>query len=258
VKVLMLSVLVFGFVFYAGYVEPHWIEVTRSQIGQPNGNVPLVIAQISDLHLHEVGTLEQTVTQHLREIHPDLIVLSGDVVDRRESLESLDEFLRGIVATHKVAVLGNWEYWSEVDLAQLRKIYKDRGVELLVNETARFSIKGRALVVHGVDDYTAGNPRIHIKKSQPTETTILVQHSPGFFQENLSELNEISLCLSGHTHGGQITAFGWPLWKPQGSGKFASGLYDTATCPLYVSRGIGTSILNFRFGARPEIAVFTI
>ena len=256
-KVLM-CLLVFGLVIYAGYVEPHWIEVTRSQIGQPNGNAPLVIVQISDLHLQEVGTLEQTVTQHLHEIHPDLIVLSGDVVDRRESLESLDLFLAGLVATHKIAVLGNWEYWSEVDLARLREIYKDRGVELLVNETARFTIRGRALVVHGIDDYTAGNPRIHMKKSQPKETTILVQHSPGFFQENLSELDRISLCLSGHTHGGQVTAFGWPIWTPQGSGKFESGLYQTNTCPLYVSRGIGTSILNFRFGARPEIAVFTI
>ena len=251
---LLLSVLV----FYAGYMEPRWIEVTGTQIGQPNGNAPLVIAQISDLHLQEFGTIEQEVIQHVSEIQPDLLVLSGDVLDKRISLEQLDKFLAGLVATQKVAVLGNWEYWGEVDLVQLRKIYKAHKVDLLVNETAHYTLKGRDLVVYGIDDYTAGSPRVSTPKSLPAEASILVQHSPGFFQENLSEFDRISLCLSGHTHGGQITSFGWPMWTPHGSGKFAGGLYQTTTCPLYISRGIGTSILNFRFGARPEISVFKI
>jgi predicted MPP superfamily phosphohydrolase len=250
--------LAVGLVVYARYVEPNWLQVSNTKIGNVADQKVLVVVQISDLHLQEVAALERSVIQRVREIQPDLLVLSGDVIDKPESLPQLDQFLSGLIAIHKVAVLGNWEYWSDVDLVRLREVYRSHNVELLVNETVNYTVKGRTLAVHGIDDYTAGNPRIHLKKGPSTETSVLVQHSPGYFEENRNELAKVTLCLSGHTHGGQITAFGWPIWKPQGSGKFASGLYDTATCPLYVSRGIGTSILNFRFGARPEIAVFTI
>jgi uncharacterized protein len=250
--------LLAGLVVYARYVEPNWLQVTNTKIGNSQGQKALVVVQISDLHLQEVAKLERSVIQRVREIQPDLLVLSGDVIDKPESLLTLNEFLTGIVATHKVAVLGNWEYWSGVDLVRLREIYRSHNVDLLVNETANYMVKGRSLVVHGLDDYTAGNPRIRFNKSQAAETSILVQHSPGFFEENLDELAKATLCLSGHTHGGQITVLGWPIWTPRGSGKFVSGLYQTTACPLYVSKGIGTSMLNLRFGARPEIAVFTI
>jgi uncharacterized protein len=88
---------------------------------------------------------------------------------------------------------------------------------------------------------------------------ILIQHSPGYF-EHLSGIDGgvHDLCLSGHTHGGQITFFGLSIWTPRGSGTFQSGMYETKNCPLYVSRGIGTSVLGARFGARPEVAVFDL
>lgn len=256
---LILTILLLtGLVVYAGYLEPNWLQVTNTKIGNVEEQKALVVVQISDLHLQQVAALERSVIRQVLQIRPDLLVLSGDVIDKPESLPKLDEFLTGLVATHKVAVLGNWEYWSDVDLVRLREIYRSHNVELLVNETVNYTVKDRSLVVHGIDDYTAGNPRINFKKGPSTETSVLVQHSPGFFEENRDELAKVSLCLSGHTHGGQITAFGWAIWTPRGSGKFSGGLYQTTSCPLYVSRGIGTSILNFRFGARPEIAVFAI
>ena len=248
-----------GFFFYASYVEPYWIEVTRTPIGQIQAETSnIVIAQISDLHLREFGELESAVLQRVKEVEPDVLILSGDVIDKPESLEKLGLFLSKIMATHKIAILGNWEHWSGVDLTRLRTIYKENDFELLVNATARYVIKGRALAVHGLDDYTAGNPRIEFVNSRATEISVLLQHSPGFFQEDLSVLGGLTLCLSGHTHGGQLTVFGWPLWTPRGSGEYVKGLYQTKTCPMYVSRGIGTSILGLRFGARPEIAVFKL
>lgn len=255
--VLVCFALVVLFV-YAGYVEPNRIEVTHTPIGQLQGEKAIVIAQISDLHLQEVGTLERSVLQRVQEIQPDLLVLSGDVIDTPESLAQLDVFLTGLNAPLKIAVLGNWEYWSGVDLKRLEQLYKDHGVELLVNASAQYTIKGRALAVHGVDDYTAGKPRINSIAGKPSEVSVLLQHSPGFFQEDLSLLVKFTLCMSGHTHGGQMTLFGWPVWTPRGSGEYVKGLYQTKTCPMYVSRGVGTSLLGFRVGARPEIAVFTL
>ncbi|NTU65418.1 MAG: hypothetical protein HGB05_18960 [Chloroflexi bacterium] len=62
--------------------------------------------------------------------------------------------------------------------------------------------------------------------------------------------------MSGHTHAGQLTLFGWSLWTRPGSGSYVAGWYDTPFCPLYVSKGIGTSLVPARLFARPEIAVF--
>lgn len=67
-----------------------------------------------------------------------------------------------------------------------------------------------------------------------------------------------SLCLSGHTHGGQITVGGWAPFRPAGSGRFVAGFYEVPGCRLYVSKGLGISILPLRWGAAPEIAVFDL
>jgi predicted MPP superfamily phosphohydrolase len=65
--------------------------------------------------------------------------------------------------------------------------------------------------------------------------------------------------LAGHTHGGQIRFFGFAPVLPRGSGGYVSGWYrGRSRLPMYVSRGIGTSLLRARFGAPPEIPVFEI
>ncbi len=107
------------FFFYAGYVEPYLVEVTRTPIGQmQERKSTIVIAQVSDLHLREVGALETTIVRHVQEIEPDVLILSGDVIDRPESLEKLGAFLLKLKAVHKIAILGNWEHWSGVDQNQ--------------------------------------------------------------------------------------------------------------------------------------------
>ena len=67
------------------------------------------------------------------------------------------------------------------------------------------------------------------------------------------------LMLSGHTHGGQVNILGATPVLPQGSGRYVRGWFrDPGQVPLYVSRGIGTSMLPVRLGSMPEVAVFTL
>ena len=68
--------------------------------------------------------------------------------------------------------------------------------------------------------------------------------------------SRFSVCLSGHTHGGQVAFGGWAPWLPVGSGRFVAGFYDVPGCRLFVSRGVGTSVLPLRLGAQPEVVVF--
>jgi predicted MPP superfamily phosphohydrolase len=66
------------------------------------------------------------------------------------------------------------------------------------------------------------------------------------------------LIVSGHTHGGQLALFGWAPFTPAGSGRFVSGEYVTPLGRLYVTRGLGTSLLPIRLGSRPELVFITV
>jgi predicted MPP superfamily phosphohydrolase len=186
-------------------------------------------------------------------------VFTGDIVDRAENLALLESFLAALGPTPRVAVLGNWEYWSTIDLQRLRSIYEATpNSALLVNQRAALTLNGRELEFVGLDDFTAGKPDTRLLRSQTSSAArVVLQHSPGLFGElNLPANRQNQICLSGHTHGGQVSLFDRPFWTPRGSGSFVAGWYETPSCRLYVSRGVGMSILPIRFGARPEVAVF--
>lgn len=249
-------------VVYALFIEPARVEVTHHAVGTaPASAQPIRVVQLSDLHLRSIGQRERAVAREVIQLMPDLLVLSGDVIDDSGKLHVLDTFLSRLEAVQKVAVIGNWEHWSGLKLNDLRALYARHRVRLLVNEHAAYRFGDRAVQITGLDDFTGGRPQVNTAEpSQPGSVRLLIQHSPGWFRtpEAASINRRFDLCLAGHTHGGQIALFGLPVWTPRGSGDFVAGRYDLAMCPLYVSRGIGTSIVPVRFGARPEIAVFEL
>ena len=97
---------------------------------------------------------------------------------------------------------------------------------------------------------------------------IALFHSPGYFD---TIADQVHFAFAGHTHGGQVRVpLLPPLWMPNGSGRFVAGWYEAqpgaaSSAPtqqpaarLYVSRGVGTSILPLRFNCRPEVALITV
>jgi predicted MPP superfamily phosphohydrolase len=128
---------------------------------------------------------------------------------------------------------------------------------LLVNEMQVVHIRGRALRMVGLDDGTASQPDADLL-AQSDGNTVVLQHSPGWFLSPEAQRSrwKAALCLSGHTHGGQIAPLGQAIWTPRGSGPFVAGFYQLDACPLYVSRGVGTSVIPVRLGASAELAVF--
>lgn len=143
---------------YGFAYEPYSVEKVIHQVGK--GEVGLRVVQLSDLHLRGLGRREQVVIEELAKLKPDLVVLSGDVVDRRESIAVLERFLGQIPKVDTVAVLGNWEYWGDVDMSALRATYAAHGVSLLVNSEVTVHTKGKQIVVVGLDDATAGQPKL--------------------------------------------------------------------------------------------------
>jgi predicted MPP superfamily phosphohydrolase len=244
------------------WFEKYVIDWNYFDISKSTKN-KIKILQISDLHLNQLKYYHKSIAKKINAIKPDLIFITGDSVDKTENMSSLTGFLDIIDnSIKKFAITGNWEYWGNVDLKKLKDVYSNNNCELLINENRTISIRNRDISIIGMDDFVGGNADfekaiINLKK---TKTTIVLSHCPEYREiiSNQKGNLDIDLVLSGHTHGGQITFLGIAPFKPQGSGKYLKGWYNEMEPKMYVSKGIGTSILPVRFGARAEIVEMEI
>lgn len=238
---------------YAVFIEPTWLEVSRHEI---TGRIrqELTIAHLTDLHFHNFGTIEKKVLSIVNAESPDIVLVTGDTLDGPQSLASAAQFFQGLKPPLLGiwAVLGNWENWSGNNV---RELFLSFGVRLLVNESTNLR---KDFVLFGFDDSFSGKPERALASKAERNTSFCVDmiHSPEFVHDII---RRCPLILAGHTHGGQVRLpFVPPFWLPEGSGNYVSGWYDLPDAKLFVSRGIGTSILPVRFFSRPEIAFITV
>ena len=253
----------------AGLLEPGRVTVERNRILSGVGaSGPIIrLVQLSDLHLQEFDSHAEAVARRVNELAPHVLVITGDSIDRSDRLSVLAEFLGALELRSSIlATLGNWEHWAHVDLVALEDTYARYGCTLLMNRTVTLDTGSTQVVVTGLDDSTGGrpDPRAALAGVPGTANHIVLAHSPAY-RDALSAWVEqnagasqyrIACMLAGHTHGGQVNLFGWAPVRPPGSGRYVSGWYRENGLPLYVSRGIGTSIAPIRLGAPPEISVF--
>ncbi|MFM7603014.1 MAG: metallophosphoesterase [Pseudanabaena sp.] len=251
---------------YAFSIEPNLFVVSRHRLNAENATNQnsLQIVQISDLHLKKFNHRTQQIIENVNQLHPDIIVLTGDSIDRANQINEYDRFLslldRKIA---KYAILGNWEYNSNVDLATLTKIYNNYNCRLLVNESTLYQKGNQSLLITGVDDLV-GEPNLakSLQNIKPHPNHLLLSHSPLYIDEvSTNELKILAeykpqYMFSGHTHGGQISLFGFAPLLPPRSGNYVSGWYQTNSIDVYVSKGLGISVLPLRFGTVPEISYF--
>lgn len=107
----------------------------------------------------------------------------------------------------------------------------------------------------GTDDSLAGSPSLETMPREPDHETIVLSHCPAF-RDSLSRSDpSIRAVISGHTHGGQVAIGGWAPLRPPASGNYVSGWYTDDGPDLFVSRGIGTSLVPIRLGSVPELAL---
>ncbi len=239
------------------WFEKYVIDWNYFDIAQ-SGNNKIKILQVSDLHLDKLRGFHKSIARKVNKKNPDLLLITGDSVDATEKIDVLDQFL-GLIDDEitKYAITGNWEYWGQVDLKQLDDVYSRHNCQLLINQSQTVHIKDRSLAIIGIDDLVGGNAdfRKATQELRFVDTNIVLSHCPQHRDIIMQEKGDmyIDLILSGHTHGGQITFLGLVPFKPQGSGRYLKGWYTDEEPKMYISRGIGTSILPIRFGARAEM-----
>ncbi len=245
----------------SAWYEPQALQIERIPFptSSPGGQVRLL--QISDLHLSRFNSYFTKVARQVADLQPDLIVLTGDYLEEERNIRGVLSFLKELKATHGIyAVQGNWEYWSRLEGENLRRHFAGAGVKLLINERADLEINGRDLSIFGLD-YPSSIDHLHLlqKEVDPQRFNLLLSHVPAFAHEQLNK--DINLILSGHTHGGQVRLpYLPPFYLPRYAGRFVAGFYQVSQhrIPLYVSRGVGTSVLPVRFLCRPEIGLFEL
>lgn len=267
-KFLTRTALAIGAIFLTDsfWFEKYAIETKEFFLGNSSKDASNIkIIQISDLHLKSIGYQHRNLAENINQIQPDLLIITGDSIEKARRLGLLNDFLMLIDnKIPKVAIMGNWEYFGFVDKKALAKIYSNHNCDLLLNENKRYILKNKSFSITGVDDYVTGNADVAtaMKNHQKSDYHLVLNHCPAYTKEIIEHQraynHEVDYIFSGHTHGGQINLLGFAPFLPFGSGKYVKGWYqENKDDPkMYVSKGIGTTFLPLRFGSRAEIALF--
>lgn len=260
---------------WAFLIEPATLTV-RHVIVESAGwtGPPLRIGIISDTHVAaphtDVARVERLVARMNAE-RPDVVVLLGDYAGGHEPAAARarperSEILRGVEAFGGLSaplgahgVLGNHDSWY--DDAAISAALNRVGVRVLDNRAARLDRPGGAFWFAGLADIESPRepPLVAATLRQVTDAApvIVLTHWPDPFIE---VPHGVALTLAGHTHCGQVNlpVFGRLVHASRMSERWACGLYDEGGRKLFVTGGVGVSILPVRFRAPPEIVVLTI
>ena len=215
------------------------------------------IAHISDLHNTEIGEDNKTLLNMLRDAQPDMIAITGDLIDsRRTNVGIALDFIREAV---KIAPCyyapGNHE--SRVDeYLELKAGMKDAGVVVLEDAQTEIVLGSEKITVIGVCDPDFKTGKLETLQVEEADFTLLLSHRPELFDTYVEK--NIDLALSGHAHGGQIRIpfLGGLIAPHQGLfPEYDGGLYTKDDTNMVVSRGVGNSLFPFRVNNRPEIVL---
>lgn len=245
----------------AGYgaIEARQLQIEEVHITTPKlASGHITIAQISDVHFGTLRAQErlERIVNKLGEIKPDIVVATGDIVDRHaDSLAALAQGLRSCAPPlGAYAVTGNHE--RHAGLEGSLRFLRDAGFTVLRGE----SVKVGGIVLAGVDD--AGGPAppgqhaglpsaTALAPATVADFVVLLKHQPV-----VDGSTPFDLQLSGHIHGGQMFPFVYLTWLAYGVHPGLTRLADGRQ--LYVSRGAGTWGPPLRLFAAPEITRITI
>ena len=216
----------------------------------------LRVVQISDIH-HGLFLPKEWLSEAVRQanrLNPDIIALTGDFVTySRRNIEPAAELLGRLRARYGVfAVLGNHDFRVDPDAITLA--LRRQRIDVLRNRHVTLWFGGESMYLAGVDDYGYGADLRRAMRGVPRDAaTVLLAHNPRVI--HLASRNNVSLVLSGHTHGGQVNLpiLGTVYGRSPERLRFKIGWDRMGTTQIYVSRGIGTIVLPWRLRCPAEI-----
>ena len=255
---------------WAFVIEPSSLRINEELISvtkwpeQCNGKR---IAILADLHVgsphKDLDSLRDLVVE-VNAAKPDLVLLPGDFVIQGVvggsfvSPEDAGEVLGDLTAPMGVfAVLGNHDWW--LDAKRVGRALSQNNITMLEDASEKIVMDSCRLRLVGITDYWEGPHNVEqaMADVKPDETILAFTHNPDIFPV-LPE--SISLTIAGHTHGGQVCfpMFGCPVVPSKFGELYNRGHVIEDVKHLYVSSGVGTSILPVRFLVPPEVTILKV
>ncbi len=213
--------------------------------------------QISDLHLDRYLPRHDRAAGLIRELAPNWIFVTGDLLNVPSGLPHAFRFLARLREVAPVYItLGNHDHYSGVTVDRFIELADRHKVTLLINQTIFYPLESGELAVVGLDDPTTDRADLScIPASAPNRFTVLLAHAP-MLLDHLDARHSVHLVLCGHSHGGQWRFPGVkPFWLPPGCKGRVHGEYNRNGHRLYVNKGLGWSALPVRINCRPEILI---
>jgi predicted MPP superfamily phosphohydrolase len=257
---------------YAWLVEPNLLVVRRFEVVSEDWHgAPLTIAAIGDTHVgspHVDAARMGRIVARVNELRPELVVLLGDYAgghvpaterspaENQEIVGGVGTFAALVARYGKVSVIGNHDVWY--DRQAITTALQDAGAAALWNRHIVIRRSGGPVVIAGLADASTGEPDFAaaLDGAPAGADTIVLSHSPDPFAQMP---DGPALMLAGHGHCGQVSVplIGRPI-VPLRNPRHACHLIEENGKRMYVTAGIGTSIIPVRFLNPPEIVLITI
>lgn len=259
IKSALVLLIVIALLLFCSYQNRH-LETTyytykAEQLGADLEGYRIV--QISDLHNVKFGKNNQKLVDRIRECEPDMIVLTGDLVDSNHTnVDRAVQFVDEIVKICPVYyVTGNHEYWLDTsEYENLMDGVASAGVIILDDQVVEISRGDAKFRLVGLDDKSLADGTLEALLSDEKELTVVLAHEPQYFARYAG--TGVDLVLSGHAHGGQfrLPFVGGIVAPDQGFlPEYTAGEYYMNGTEMIVSRGLGNSVIPVRLFNYPEI-----
>lgn len=265
--ILLALLLAGGFFLYdqQNRIRTETLEASSSRL--PAAFDGFRVVQISDLHGKEFGDRNEVLLQKVAELKPDLIAITGDVVDDASQFSRLAPLATGLTQIAPTYyVTGNHE-WAIREAYTVKALLRECGVTVLSNEFLPLEKDGETIVLAGIDDpngpydqKTPGELADEIRGQYGDPYILLLAHRNEYYQVYSDACFDLTLC--GHVHGGVIRLpFTDGLidntrkrWFPS----YTAGLYTLPGGELMVSRGLGNGGSSFRLFNRPHLPLIVL
>ncbi|HEU4769188.1 MAG TPA: metallophosphoesterase [Pyrinomonadaceae bacterium] len=258
-------------VFWGFFIEPNRLIVGHETIhieGWPRELDGLRIAVLSDIHAGASFIDEsklRSIVERTNQLQPEIIVILGDYIagdGRRHPLKMAPEVFAPILKDFRAplgvyTVLGNHDWWF--DGARVRQALEQNGMKVLDNEVVSIEARGISLWIVGFADLWTRPQRIAETVGQAPQNApmIALAHNPDIFPRLPQH---VPLLIAGHTHGGQVRfpIIGTVVHTSNFGQRYDRGHIIENNHHLFVTSGIGTSIMPVRFNVTPEIVLLTV
>ena len=265
-------------IYFTKKVDVSEYKIINKKIPKEFNNYKIV--QLSDFHGRGYNNTTKTIINKVKEINPDIIVMTGDMLDSDVEFKGeFKELINSLAIMYPIYYIdGNHE-----DLAEILESYKyesvmnelrNLGVTIVKDGYVKIEKENSSINLYGIDIPLDGPTGLYVRKEQLEdnyiknvlseinldEFNILLSHNP-LFIEQYSEWGT-DLVLSGHMHGGivRIPIINVGIASPEGEyfPKYDAGKFKVNDTIMIVNRGLGTGSINLRVFNKPEISVIVL